>query len=178
MTIAEGQILRRGVPHAEHHPAARTLRRESVCHGWSRVTCEAPAGVHGFVSVEVGGRGGEYVSSDVTLVYQPEPTVRALQPSAGPASGVGVAKVTGVDLVESSATCAFGSAAPVRGERVSSALMKCEVPARDVGAAAFELSVGDGAHRHTRSGLVYEYLEEPRVVGIEPPRVRSRAARW
>ena len=47
--------------------------------------------------------------------------------------------------------------------------MKCEVPARDVGVAAFELSVGEGAHRHTRSGLVYEHLEEPRVVGIEPP---------
>ena len=105
----------------------------------------------------------------MTLIYQPEPSVRALQPSAGPASGVGVAKVTGDHLVESSTTCAFGAAAPVRGASVSSTLMKCEVPARDVGAAAFELSVGEGAHRHTRSGLVYEYLEEPRVVGIEPP---------
>ena len=170
VTIAEGQILPPGVyptqnitlPHGQY-------ARESVCHGWSRVTCEVPASFPGFASVAVGHRGGEFVSSDVTLIYQPEPTVRALQPSAGPASGVGVAKVTGDHLVESSTKCAFGAAAPVRGARVSSTLMKCEVPARDVGVAAFELSVGEGAHRHTRSGLVYEHLEEPRVVGIEPP---------
>ena len=120
VTIAEGQILPPGVyptqnitlPHGQY-------ARESVCHGWSRVTCEVPASFPGFASVAVGHRGGEFVSSDVTLIYQPEPTVRALQPSAGPASGVGVAKVTGDHLVESSTTCAFGAAAPVRARALS-----------------------------------------------------------
>ena len=51
---------------------------------------------------------------------------------------------------------------------VSSALVKCEPPAHFSSLVSFELSIGDDGQQFSISGLVYEYTEEPWVVGIEP----------
>ena len=141
----------------------------SRCQGWSTVACDAPSSPPGFVSLSVGLGGGEYLSSGLYVQYRSVPIVRRIQPVSGPASGVGVVKVVGADFVEDEGLYRFDDISPGVLDRVSSALVKCEVPDHDIGIVAFELGLGDDGQQYTRSGILYEYVQEPWVVGIEPP---------
>ena len=122
-----------------------------------------------FVSLSVGLGDGEYVSSGLYVQFRSVPTVRHIQPISGPASAVGVVKVGGADFVDDEGLCRFDDLSPGVVDRVSSTLIKCEVPDHDIGIVAFELELGDDGQQYTRSGVLYEYVQEPWVVGIEPP---------
>jgi hypothetical protein len=66
------------------------------------------------------------------------------------------------------ALCGFGSSEPSSAHVVSSALVKCEPPARAPSIAGVEIGTGDDGQQFSTSGAVYEYIEEATVVGIVP----------
>ena len=148
-------------------PRAVYVKR-TRCLGWSVLECAAPPSSPGFLSVEVGERGGEYVTSGLSVEYQAAAVVLSLQPASGPAGGVGVVKVGGEHLIGTGALCGFGSSDPVHAEMVSSVLVKCEAPAHSTGIVAVEVSISDEGQQYSHSGAMYEYTDEVSVLAIEP----------
>jgi hypothetical protein len=137
------------------------------CMGWVEVVCVSPPHAAGVVTVEVSASEGGFSTSKVEFAYQPAAVVFSVQPATGPSAGVGVVKIGGAHMV-GEALCGFGSSEPSSAHVVSSALVKCEPPAHFASLVSFELSIGDDGQQFSTSGLVYEYAEEPWVVGIEP----------
>ena len=137
------------------------------CMGWVEVMCIAPLHAAGVVTLEVSASEGGFSTSQVAFAYQPAAVVVSMQPTSGPTAGVGVVDIAGKHLL-GDALCGFGSSEPVSAHVVSSAMVKCEAPAHFASLVSFELSIGDGGQQFSSSGLVYEYADEARVVGIEP----------
>ena len=137
------------------------------CMGWVEVMCIAPPQAAGVVTLEVSASGSAFSTSEVAFAFQPAAVVASMQPTSGPTAGVGVVDIVGKHLL-GDALCGFGSSEPVSAHVVSSAMVKCEAPAHFASLVSFELSIGDGGQQFSSSGLVYEYADEARVVGIEP----------
>ena len=99
------------------------------CMGWVEVVCVSPPHAAGVVTVEVSASEGGFSTSKVEFAYQPAAVVFSVQPATGPSAGVGVVSVVGDHLL-GDALCGFGSSEPSSAHVVSSALVKCEPPAR------------------------------------------------
>ena len=139
----------------------------TVCMGWVEVMCISPPHAAGVVTLEVSASEGGFSTSKVEFAYQPTAVVFSVQPASGPSAGVGVVSVVGDHLL-GDALCGFGSSEPSSAHVVSSALVKCEPPARAPGIAGVEIGTGDDGQQFSTSGAVYEYIEEAIVVGIAP----------
>ena len=137
------------------------------CMGWVEVMCIAPPHAAGVVTLEVSASEGGFSTSKVEFAYQPAAVVFSVQPASGPTAGVGVVKIVGDHLL-GEAMCGFGSSDPASAHMVSSAMVKCEAPARAPGVAGVEIGTGDEGLQFSSSGLVYEYADEAMTVGIVP----------
>ena len=119
--------------------------------------------------MEVSAVEGGFSSSKVEFQYQAGAVVQTVQPGSGPEAGVGVVRISGAHLAGSGEVlCGFGALEGVSAEVVSSALVQCEAPAHESAEVAVEVSVSDLGQQYSRSGAVYGYTEEGRVVGMEP----------
>ena len=127
----------------------------------------APSTFRRVVTLEVSASEGGFSTSKVEFAYQPAAVVFSVQPATGPSAGVGVVSVVRDHLL-GDALCGAGSSEPSSAHVVSSALVKCEPPARAPGIAGVEIGTGDDGQQFSTSGAVYEYIEEAIVVGIAP----------
>ena len=136
----------------------------TVCMGWVEVTCISPPHAAGVVTLEVSASEGGFSTSKVEFAYQPAAVVFSVQPATGPSAGVGVVSVVGDHLL-GNVLCGFGSSEPSSAHVVSSALVKCEPPARAPGEAAVAVRV---AEAFSTQAALFSHEAEPLLVGVTP----------
>jgi hypothetical protein len=129
------------------------------------LTVSAPAG-SAAVDVTVTTPGGtSAVSSEDRYTYVPLPTVNALTPTSGPASGGTVVTVYGINFVEPSSV-RFGTDAGTHVTIVNSGELKVTAPA---GSGTVNVTVATPGGTSTVSGNDrYSYFARPIVNGISP----------
>ena len=152
-----------GDAHVDAREVRHALPAEScgsgACVGWSAIVCAVPPSPAGFTVLAVAVGGEHPGHAQLEFSFDAPAGVVSGFPGESPSDGGGLVFVMGANLRPGDGhvapLCRFGDG-PVEGAPgvvVSSALMLCEAPERDVGIASLAASVSDG-------GVTYSYLAQ------------------
>ena len=152
------------------------------------VTCVAPPGSAGYVSVDVSFNGGvDFTNDAVQFRYLPTPSVLAVSPSAGAASGGSVLRVHGASFVDSDLlACVFrwggddsaAAAVTVDARWITPDVITCQTPAvpeevlagaaADSNAVVAAVTVTNTRLEESAGSVAFAYSLLPRVVAVSP----------
>jgi uncharacterized protein (DUF2141 family) len=153
----------------------------------STITCVVPAaGSPGsyFLQVSVNGQDYSQAVPLASFTYAPPPSVAAVSPWLGPASGGSVVTVTGWDFLDSpQLACRFGTLPPVPATFLNVTAVACTAPAADpeldptsTFGGTQSTSIGSGVavevtfagQDYTADGVRFAYHAPARVFYVEP----------
>ncbi|CAM9091873.1 unnamed protein product, partial [Phaeothamnion confervicola] len=151
-----------------------------------------PAAASGSIYLDAALEGESFAASSIAFRYFSEPTVLALRPAAGPASGGTVVSVEGANFLDGvEAQCRFGVAV-VSARWLSPSRLQCQAPPAAAAAAttssgdvtegeaategelvAFELVLAGVAYGSSGTAMMFEYQPDARIVAAATPRAGS-----
>ena len=175
-----------GDAHVDAREVRHALPAEScgsgACVGWSAIVCAVPPSPAGFTVLAVAVGGEHPGRAQLEFSFDAPAGVVSGFPGESPSDGGGLVFVMGANLRPGDGhvapLCRFGDG-PLEGAPgvvVSSALMLCEAPERDVGIASLAASVSDGGVTYSylaqgaggASGVTHHFAPTARVTGSNP----------
>ncbi|WP_148112804.1 IPT/TIG domain-containing protein, partial [Actinoplanes sp. ATCC 53533] len=127
----------------------------------TEVTCTAPAGTVGLVSVEITTPSGTDTATE-SYEYEPAPVIAEVSPTGGPIGGGGTLTITGMDLDDATVTIAGNSCTVATN---TSTEITCAIPAGAAGARDVVVNATLGSTTLTGG---YTYAADPAITSVSP----------